>query len=37
MEKVRDLNAKECGKVCLQSKSIEKECVQKGEGSTATW
>ena len=32
IENVRGLNANECGKVCLQSKSIEKECVQKGEG-----
>ena len=30
-EKVRDLNANECGKDCLKSKYAEKVRVQKGE------
>ena len=36
-ENVRDLNAKECLNDGLKSNYNENVCVQKGEGSTATW
>ena len=36
-ENVRDLNATECGRDGLESKSIEKACVPSAGGSSTTW